>query len=91
MDKLQKLRDECGPLIINSGYRCPAHNQHVGGAKESMHLDFATDVRPLRTPLKGLQEAAEGLGFTGRGLYTNFLHVDCRAFLSRPEAFWDNT
>lgn len=26
------------PLIIKSGYRCPEHNEKVGGAKKSRHI-----------------------------------------------------
>jgi hypothetical protein len=30
IDTLQELRTRCGfPLVVNSGYRCPAHNDRV--------------------------------------------------------------
>ena len=36
---LQPLRDALGtPLHINSGYRCPALNKSIGGAKTSQHM-----------------------------------------------------
>ena len=39
MDKLQSLRNRLGkPLIVNSGYRSPAHNRAVGGAPASKHM-----------------------------------------------------
>ncbi len=40
---LEPLRGFFGPVTIHSGYRTPAHNQAVGGARSSVHL--------LRTPL----------------------------------------
>lgn len=44
---LQPLRDKVGkPIIINSGYRCPAVNARVGGADKSAHLyGRAADIR----------------------------------------------
>ena len=44
---LQPLRDKIGkPIIINSGYRCPAVNARVGGADKSAHLyGRAADIR----------------------------------------------
>ncbi len=45
---LQPLRDELGPLLISSGYRCPRLNQGIGGAKNSQHLyGQAADVKGL--------------------------------------------
>lgn len=36
---LEPLRDHaCQPIIISSGYRCPALNSAVGGSKTSQHL-----------------------------------------------------
>ncbi|MCR4817367.1 MAG: hypothetical protein K5841_00235 [Fretibacterium sp.] len=37
-----------GPVRINSGFRCPAHNAEAGGAKQSRHLPgCAADIAPL--------------------------------------------
>lgn len=38
LEVLEPLRRECGPLIINSGYRCPRLNEAVKGARNSQHL-----------------------------------------------------
>ena len=36
---LEPLRDHaCQPIVISSGYRCPALNSAVGGSKTSQHL-----------------------------------------------------
>lgn len=44
---LQPIRDEWGkPIIITSGYRCPALNKAVGGAKASQHMyGQAADIK----------------------------------------------
>jgi uncharacterized protein YcbK (DUF882 family) len=46
MYKLELLRDDYGkPMIVTSGYRCPTHNERVGGVSGSLHtLGRATDV-----------------------------------------------
>ncbi len=42
----------CSPLIITSGYRCPALNKEIGGARTSQHIngtaaDFITTDKKL--------------------------------------------
>ena len=47
MELLEAMRVDLGfPININSAYRCPEHNEDVGGAPKSWHKLFATDVRP---------------------------------------------
>lgn len=31
---LQRIRDKSGPVVVTSGYRCPVHNEAVGGVIE---------------------------------------------------------
>ena len=39
MEKLINIRSELDrPMIINSGYRHPAHNSAIGGVKDSPHV-----------------------------------------------------
>lgn len=46
---LQPARDALGPLVISSGYRCPALNRAVGGSDTSGHkLGFCADVLPVK-------------------------------------------
>lgn len=47
-DNLNFLREKFGkPIYINSAYRTPSVNKHVGGAKRSLHLQGrAADIRP---------------------------------------------
>ena len=94
--KLQLLREELGRgLRVNSGYRSPEHNARVGGATQSMHLEFASDVTPTGVigdegvTLETIARIAEDLGFSGIGRYDSFVHLDCRAFIQRPQARWD--
>ncbi len=53
---LERVRGLLGsPMHIDSGYRCPALNSAIGGAKESAHLDgFAADFicRGFGTPFE---------------------------------------
>lgn len=84
--KLQKLRDEFGPIEVTSGYRCLKHNRSIGSKDTSQHVaSKAADIRPngfhLRLhkeyDLAKLTEAAEHL-FNGIGIARNFCHVDVR-------------
>lgn len=48
-DVLQPLREAYGaPIVVSSGYRCPALNKAVGGANTSQHLSGeAADIRAI--------------------------------------------
>lgn len=89
MKLLEIVRREVGfPITINSGFRCEKHNRRVGGAKRSMHLLFATDIRPSDADpdkLDILDEVSKEF-FTGCGRYGTFIHRDLR---KRPYT-WDN-
>ena len=97
MELLEELRQSFGgALRVNSGHRSVAHNETVGGAPRSMHLNFATDLTPLGygdrvgVGLGNLYDQAKSLGFTGVGRYNSFLHLDRRDLLDRDPAEWDN-
>lgn len=78
MDALQALRTRLSrPVTLNSAYRCPEHNQEVGGAPKSYHrLGRAFDIRLTDYSRSVLKAAAKSSGFTGFGEYNSFLHVD---------------
>jgi zinc D-Ala-D-Ala carboxypeptidase len=53
VDVLEPARDLCGPLKVNSAYRCPGLNRAIGGALRSAHLDgLAADVVPVELDLR---------------------------------------
>lgn len=70
------------PVYINSGCRCPQHNQTVGGKQNSQHvLGNAADIK-----VKGFtpKEVADYLASKyqdkfGIGRYKTFTHIDVRA------------
>jgi hypothetical protein len=70
-------------LTIISGERAPDHNDNVGGASNSQHLEangskaIDVDVSSLsRDERVRLIETASAMGFTGIGVYNNSLHLD---------------
>lgn len=78
-EKLDYARDIAGiPFIITSGYRCPAHNEAVGGVSSSSHLhghaaDIAcTDSADRYQIITGLQAA----GINRIGVADSFIHAD---------------
>lgn len=80
---LEVLRCLAGhkPLVIISGYRTPAHNARVGGARRSRHLEGdAVDLRRGSVTIN----QAERAGFTGIGtLRGRPTHVDLRPSKAR--------
>lgn len=88
---LQKIRDAFGkPVHINSGYRCPKHNEKVGGAPGSYHTyGQAADISVKDTAPAEVAKYAESIGVLGIGLYETdadgyFVHVDTRT----KKFFW---
>lgn len=86
VEYLQKIRTHFGnPIIINSGYRCSAHNKSVGGAKNSYHVKGqAADIVVKDIAPSEVAKYAESIGILGIGLYDNFVHIDTRT----TKSFW---
>ena len=82
---LQDIRTHFGkPVNVNSGYRSPAYNVKVGGAKNSYHMQG----RAFDISIKGVTPAeiaryAASIGVPGIIQYNTFVHVD-----SRDTKYW---
>jgi uncharacterized protein YcbK (DUF882 family) len=84
---LEQARREINmPIIVNSGYRCPAHNKAIGGATRSYHMmGMAADIHCK--DMAALYQAILKIpAIKGVGIYhglTGFIHVDVRATPAR--------
>ena len=89
VEGLEALRALAGvPVVINAGYRCPRHNQEVGGVPDSEHTrGLAADIRLPGLSLQRIYDlAAQVPQFAegGIGVYDgDFLHVDVRGHRAR--------
>ena len=88
-------------VAVTSGYRCPKHNEEVGGGKHSLHLlGWAADTEPiLKNPKNNhhlrwwafsLAKAGfTGIGQTRRGKNGGIaIHSDLRHLLGKPPNIW---
>lgn len=68
------------PIKIVSGYRTEAYNEKCGGAKKSYHLlGQAADIKVDGVDTTVLGLLCVEIGFSGVGVYDNWVHVDTRA------------
>jgi zinc D-Ala-D-Ala carboxypeptidase len=81
--RLDDLRHRCGfPLIVSSGYRCPAHNQAVSttGPNGPHTTGKAADLKVDRAQARTVIGVASAMGFAGLGVNQKgsgrFIHVD---------------
>ena len=88
IEKLQKVRDIYAKGIgINSGYRCPKHNEEVGGKPGSAHMSgLGADPSPSLRTLDELDElydvCYDEFNNVGDGRNKGFVHVDTRPLKS---------
>lgn len=97
VDILTKIRKHYNqPVIINSGYRCEAHNKAVGGSANSQHFKgSAVDFIVKNTPTESVWEYVlekwgnEPLGLAIKrnkgNIYAGFVHIDTRGKKARWE------
>ena len=79
LDKLRKKIN--APIIITSGYRCPKHNEKIGGAKNSYHMrGMAADIYSKKYSPDELGRYAEEIDFDTIIVYhkKGFIHLDIR-------------
>jgi uncharacterized protein YcbK (DUF882 family) len=76
---LEAIRADIGrSVFLESGCRCPSHNENEGGVENSAHtLGEAADIRATGGTAKHeIQKAAYRHGAMGVGVGKNFVHVD---------------
>ena len=87
VDLLDAIRERIGqPIEVLSGYRCPIHNEEVGGVADSQHVvGTAADITYDGINVDYLAEVAEECGADGIGCYyhQDFVHVDVRGYAAR--------
>lgn len=89
MDALQRLRVALGgPLTVESGHRCAAHNRSIGGASQSVHLRLAFDLALGGYARGSMLALARKAGFTRFGLMRYGLHVDTHTVDAHHAEMW---
>lgn len=94
IEKLQKVRDLYGKSIkVNSGYRCPEHNQSIGGKVGSSHVSgLAADISPGLMNLDELDKLYDIcyaiFDNIGDGRNKKFIHVDVREPKKSGKRHW---
>ncbi len=79
LERLEALRCALDrPVVVTSGYRCPAHNASVGGAARSLHMTGrAADIAVARSEYARVAAVAREIGFSEilPGGRRNYLHL----------------
>lgn len=89
---LDDLREAIGrPLYVTSVYRCPVHNEEVGGVPNSQHTQgTAADTYCDGLSVDQLADIGVRLGADGVGRYYSqgFVHFDVRAGRAGKDIEW---
>ena len=65
-------------FIVTSGYRSAAYNRSIGAGSNSIHTSgYAIDIAVNASIREEVFLAAQRAGFTGIGIYSTFMHLDC--------------
>ncbi|MGA9356037.1 MAG: D-Ala-D-Ala carboxypeptidase family metallohydrolase [Terriglobales bacterium] len=89
IEALEQLRTLAGKeVIVHDGYRCPAHNQQVGGVTDSQHTQgMAADIDIPGLSLQQMYDLALQVPTFlngGIGVYDGgFVHLDIRTHQAR--------
>lgn len=80
LGKFNKLRESVGePLVMSSGYRCPAYNKKIG-ATDTHETGHAGDLEVSHRTAYLVNKYAVVVGFTGIGISQKgnkrFMHLD---------------
>jgi len=80
------------PFVINSGYRCPVHNERIGGKDDSAHMEgLAVDIVVESGWHRWkIHEGLRLAGFTRIGHGKNFLHADLDPDKPQHVMWWYN-
>lgn len=91
LDIMNDIRDKYGsPIIVNSWYRCEAHDKSIGG-KGNHTTGMAVDIKVGSSKeRKRLILVADRTGITRIGIGSNFLHLDImdRTGARVPNVWW---
>lgn len=91
IDMLDAARSFAGvPFIINSGYRCPQHNQASGSQADNHPSGEAADIHCTSGPDRiKIIEALIRAGFRRIGFHKMFIHADrMDQSHGRSQSFW---
>ncbi len=79
IEVLERLREHLNkPIIITSAYRCPEHNERIGGVPNSAHVrGYAVDIKVLssRTRYRVIEYLLRE-GVRRIGVAKDFVHFD---------------
>lgn len=92
LSNLQAIRDQVGPMQINSGYRCSQYNARISstGNFGPHTTGKAADISCSGQKAHAIMVSAIALGMTGFGVKQNgphesrFIHLDTLTEGSRP-------